>query len=147
MPRPKKSELPPVKAYRGLALPITRYGGDYFASKELLDLVWSSIVLILSTPIGTRIMLPEFGSRISDLLWEPNDEVLRSLAKTYIIDAIGRWEPRVQILDLSVSSSESTLTMSMKFLVKNLSGVYEGGFTVYRNEAFRFIEEFWGPIE
>lgn len=147
MSKPKKLEVHKPKSYRGISLPITRLGGEYWASKDLLDLIWSSIVIILGTPIGTRIMLPEFGSQIVSLLFEPNDDVLRSLAKHYIIDAIGKWENRVTLQEVTTSTTEHTLQVKMRFLIKNLSGVYEGGFTVVRNEGFRLIEQFWGPLE
>jgi phage baseplate assembly protein W len=42
-------------------------------------------------------MLPEFGSQVFLLLFEPNDEILRNLAERYIIDDLARWEPRVRV--------------------------------------------------
>ena len=35
-------------------------------------------------------MNPEFGSRLNDLVFEQNDEVLKGLIRHYMIDAIKR---------------------------------------------------------
>jgi phage baseplate assembly protein W len=146
MAKPKKLELPQPREYRGVALPVTRLGGDYWSSKQLIDLVWSSIVLILGTPIGTRVMLPQFGSDITSLLFEPNDAVLSATVRRFITDAIGRWEPRVEIMSVDTEINESTLKVRMRLLVRNLGSRFDGTFTVYRNEAFRLVEQFWGPV-
>ena len=59
-----------------------------------------SILQILGTRIGERFMNPEFGSRLKDLVFEQNDEVLKGLLRHYVIDAIKRWEKRVIITDV-----------------------------------------------
>lgn len=52
---------------------------------------------LLTTPIGTRIMRRDYGSRIPDLIDAPLNgaTLLRLAAASYI--AIARWEPRLQI--------------------------------------------------
>lgn len=45
-------------------------------------------------------MNPEFGSRLKDLVFEQNDEVLKGLLRHYVIDAIKRWEKRVIITEV-----------------------------------------------
>jgi phage baseplate assembly protein W len=59
-----------------------------------------SILQILGTRIGERFMNPEFGSRLKDLVFEQNDEVLKGLLRHYVIDAITRWEKRVIITEV-----------------------------------------------
>ena len=59
-----------------------------------------SILQILGTRIGERFMNPEFGSRLKDLVFEQNDEVLKGLLRHYVIDAIKRWEKRVIITEV-----------------------------------------------
>ena len=61
------------------------------------DHIRQSIVDILTTPLGTRVMLPEYGSKLFDLVDNPTDP---SLAMRIIMEsagAIARWEPRVRI--------------------------------------------------
>ena len=56
-----------------------------------------SILQILGTQLGERFMNPEFGSRLNDLVFEQNDEVLKGLIRHYVVDTIKRWEKRVII--------------------------------------------------
>lgn len=57
--------------------------------------IHESIRQILGTRPGERFMNPEFGSRLKDLVFEQNDQVLKALVRHYVIDAIKRWEKRV----------------------------------------------------
>ena len=66
-------------------------------------LVHYSILQILGTPIGSRVIEVEFGSRLRECLFEPIDEITISLARLYTIQAIERWEPRVFLNDVAVS--------------------------------------------
>ena len=50
-------------------------------------------------------MNPEFGSKLKDLVFEQNDEVLKGLIRHHVIDAIRRWEKRVVITDVSFDDS------------------------------------------
>lgn len=88
--------------YRGIAAPFVYDPKGYFGVKGTRDVVWSSIVNILLTPLGWRIMLPEFGSRLPELVFEPNDDLLQGLARTYIFDALERWEPRIRLRSANV---------------------------------------------
>lgn len=66
------------------------------------DHIRQSIVDILTTPLGTRVMLPEYGSKLFDLADNPTDP---SLAMRIIMEsagAIARWEPRVRIDRINV---------------------------------------------
>ena len=50
-------------------------------------------------------MLPDFGTPLRSLIFEPNDEVLAEKAKDVIISSIKIWEPRVVINAIDVSAS------------------------------------------
>ena len=64
-----------------------------------------SILQILGTRPGERFMNPEFGSRLKDLVFEQNDEVLKGLVRHYVVEAIRRWEKRVVIAGVSFDDS------------------------------------------
>ena len=57
-----------------------------------------AIRMILMTPVGQRIMRPEFGCRIHELVFEPNDGSTAGLAAHYVEQALGMWEPRIRVL-------------------------------------------------
>lgn len=62
-----------------------------------IEHIKQSIRDIVTTPIGTRVMRREYGSRLFDLVDSPGNPVgiLRIVAAA--ADAIARWEPRVRV--------------------------------------------------
>ena len=63
-----------------------------------------SIWIILSTAQGERQMRPDFGCGIHDLVFEPNTAALRGLVRARVQDALTRWEPRIDVLDVRVDT-------------------------------------------
>lgn len=56
--------------------------------------------IILLTPKGQRVMRPEFGCQIHELLFAPNDATTAGLAAFYVEEALGMWEPRIRVVDV-----------------------------------------------
>ena len=66
--------------------------------------VEESIWIILSTARGERLMHPEFGCGIHELVFAPNNESTAGLAQFYVQDALSRWEPRILLDDVAVQA-------------------------------------------
>jgi len=64
--------------------------------------VEQSIRIILGTMPGQRVMRPEFGCRIHELVFAPNNAATAGLAIRYIGEALGRWEPRLTLKRVDV---------------------------------------------
>lgn len=83
---------------RGAApgLGLTARGGIALASGG--DLVRQSILLLLSTMPGERVMRPDYGCELHRLIFAPNDDTTAGLAIFYVRRALERWEPRIEVL-------------------------------------------------
>src|SRR3712207_3292490 len=68
------------------------------------DNVRESIRLILLTEPGERLMREEFGCGLRRFLFEPNTVTTRELIRQRIVQAIGRWEPRVAVEEVRVEA-------------------------------------------
>lgn len=66
-----------------------------------------AIRIILLTPKGQRVMRPEFGCQIHELLFAANDATTAGLAAYYVEDALNMWEPRIQVLNVSARPDPS----------------------------------------
>jgi phage baseplate assembly protein W len=64
------------------------------------ETVRQALFLLLSTTPGERVMRPGYGSRLHRLIFAPNDETTAGLAIHYVRQAITRWEPRAEIINL-----------------------------------------------
>ena len=57
--------------------------------------------IILLTPKGQRVMRPEFGCQIHELIFAPNDANTAGLATYYVEEALGMWEPRIRVQEVN----------------------------------------------
>jgi phage baseplate assembly protein W len=73
--------------------------------------VRQSILLLLSTVPGERVMRSQYGCDLFRLVFSPNDNTTAGLAIHYVRQAIQRWEPRIDIerLNAGRASSEPAL--------------------------------------
>lgn len=103
---------------RGIKFPfnLQSLSGGTTTSKEK-EHIEESIRQILGTSPGERFMNPYFGSKLKELIFEPDDEILEELIAFYITDAVSRWEKRVVITEVVVIDS-ATDTDSNKVTVK-----------------------------
>ena len=69
-----------------------------------LDHLKQSIEDILTTPLGTRRMRPEYGSNLRRFVDLPVNEGWKSAVQAEVARALGRWEPRVQLERVKVVS-------------------------------------------
>lgn len=72
-----------------------------------------SVARILSTPIGTRIMRRDFGSRIADLIDTPLNTKTRILWVAATAGALRRWEPRISIERVRINALGSHVEISI----------------------------------
>lgn len=63
---------------------------------DVEEAVW----IILMTHKGERVMRPEFGSDLHLLLFAPNDAATAGLARRYVMEALARWEPRIEVTEV-----------------------------------------------
>ena len=61
-----------------------------------------SIHIILETMPGERVMRPEFGCRAKELVFAARDAANQGLLIYHVEQALGRWEPRVDVQDVRV---------------------------------------------
>lgn len=84
---------------------------DFAAASEEV-LVRSAIGQILGTmgssefTSGEILWRPQPGRSLSRLCHQKNDHVLQKLARTYAVDALKRWEPRVRVTSVQATREQ-----------------------------------------
>lgn len=61
------------------------------------DSVRQSLMLLLLTIPGERVMRPEYGCHLHRLVFAPNDDTTAGLAMHYVRSAVEQWERRVEV--------------------------------------------------
>jgi phage baseplate assembly protein W len=83
-----------------------------------------SLTVILGTGPGQRVMRPDFGCKIHDLAFAPINAHTLGQVQRYVEEAIGWWEPRVDLVDVDVQTDPSMravgkLLIHIRYKIKN----------------------------
>ena len=102
---------------------------EYEANKTFnitdVELVKLDLLNHIFTRRGSRVMMPTFGTRIPDLVFEPLDDITIDVLKEDL-RAVFAFDPRVQLLDLVITPSYDTNAVSasakLLYIELNISG-------------------------
>lgn len=96
-----------MKKFLGSPYPITKGPHGFFRTQSGVSQIKSDLLVLLLTNPGERVFLPDFGTPLKRLIFEQNDTALETLARNMIISSIERWEPRIVVNQIEVSSQAS----------------------------------------
>jgi phage baseplate assembly protein W len=85
------------------------------------DAVRQSIMLLLTTSPGERVMRPDYGCPLNRLVFAPNDATTAGLAIHYVRQAILRWEPRVELAHVDAGADPEApgrLVVSLSYRIR-----------------------------
>jgi len=112
---------------RGWKFPFTLdERGEVALSDGEVD-IQEAIWMILSTAFGERLMHPDFGCGIHDLVFAPNNTGTAGLARFYVDDALVRWEPRIDVEEVEVQADPAQpelLLISVSYRVRMTDSRY-----------------------
>ena len=83
---------------KGLRFPVSVNLNGGVSTSALEENVRQSIFIILGTAPGERIYRSQFGCRIHDLMFAPNNDITAARAEVYCEEAIYKYEPRIEKL-------------------------------------------------
>jgi len=105
----------PGATFKGLAF---KTGAKSFPENvEDAALIRQSILNILLTERGERLMRPTFGSGLLSRVFNNNDPILESVLQAEVFTAIGKWEPRAIVQGVETERNDSTVTVTVSFVV------------------------------
>lgn len=92
---------------RGWSFPVRFSGGIHpTVMVEEEEDICQSLRIILSTRLGERVMRPDFGTDLYNMVYHNMDLTARTQLRAAIEDAVLYWEPRVTLTDVSFDMSE-----------------------------------------
>jgi phage baseplate assembly protein W len=86
----------------GAPYPIRLNPKGFLYAQKGVNLVKSDLLQLLLTNPGERVMLPQYGTPLRDLVFDPNDAILAEKAQEMIANSINLWEPRITVQDIEV---------------------------------------------
>ncbi len=89
----------------GWAFPVAVDGAGRISPAADVEAIERSIVLILGTARGERLMRPDFGSDLHSFVFKPLSETNKARLATAVKNALTAWEPRIRVLAVEVRAS------------------------------------------
>jgi phage baseplate assembly protein W len=107
----------------GWNFPVTLDGDQRVAmTPDGEEAIRQSIWMILSTAPGERLMRPDFGCGIQDLVFGVNDAANANAAAGAVRQALALWEPRIDVLDVNATPDPARpdrLLIEINYLVRS----------------------------
>jgi uncharacterized protein len=99
---------------------VARSGGIATAENE--ESIRQSILIVLGTAPGERVMRPHFGCEIHELVFAPNNVNTAGLAAHFCMESLNKWEPRIDDVEAHAEPSAddpNRLDIFIKYKVRS----------------------------
>jgi phage baseplate assembly protein W len=113
-----------------------------FVSEEAK--IQESVLIILGTARGERVMRPDFGSRLHELVFAPLSTSTGALAVRYVTEALVSWESRIDVLDVQALVEDplsGKLTLNINYRVRATNSEFNLVYPFYLREAGRAVPQ------
>jgi phage baseplate assembly protein W len=119
----------------GISLPIQISDVAFKQTFQTIDQVKTNIKSLLLTKKGERLMQPELGSGLQEILFEPIDDDVANKIEDTIVNSIQTWLPHVTVQQINVDTNNelkdnNEVDVSITFTIGNSTDLQSVTFTV-----------------
>ena len=96
--------------------------------------IQESIKIILGTSKGERVMRPDFGCEINDLVFAPNNASTLSLIAFHIEEALIKWEPRIileKVEAMPDGDIEAQININIEYKIRDVNTYFNMVYPFY----------------
>lgn len=102
------------------------------------DDIESSLCILIGTATGERVMQPDFGCNMEELVFESLDATMKTYMKDKIFTAILYHEPRIDLLEVvfhDEQEAEGLILIEIMYSVRGTNSRENMVYPFYKNEA------------
>ncbi|MCD4775055.1 MAG: GPW/gp25 family protein [Candidatus Aegiribacteria sp.] len=102
--------------------------------QDIKEAIW----IILGTAKGERVMRPDFGCGIHDLVFTPINTATITLVENSVREALTIWEPRIELVKVEASSEKSEegkILVSIDYRVRTTNNRFNLVYPFYIKEG------------
>lgn len=110
--------------FTGFSFPFRKGASSFPEVATDNDLIKQSLIQLVLTGAGERLMRPNVGSSAFAYIFEDNDDLLQNRAEADISVLVNTYEPRVALLgvqvvrgNLDLESEATTITITLSYVV------------------------------
>ena len=102
------------------------------------DDIQSSLEILLSTRPGERVMRPDYGCNLDELVFEPLTTTFKTYIKDLIATAILYYEPRIDVNKIELEDDgelEGRILISIEYTIRSTNSRFNFVFPFYKQEG------------
>ena len=102
----------------------------------------SSLDILLSTRLGERIMQPDYGCNLDEMVFEAMNLTMRTYMQDLVEHAILYHEPRIELDKLEIDTSreaEGVLLIKIDYRVRTTNSRFNYVYPYYKNEGTNLL--------
>jgi phage baseplate assembly protein W len=121
----------------GTGFPVTLDGKGALARAEFEESVRQSILIILGTAPGERLMRPDFGCGIPELVFATASAATVGRVEQAVNQALLRLEPRIDVtdVDVQVGGAGNVLLIDIEYEVRATNNVFNLVYPFYLQQG------------
>jgi phage baseplate assembly protein W len=121
---------------RGWSFPVDGQSG-HVVMADSEESIRQAIWIILATAPGERMMRPDFGCGIHELVFAVNDIGTRTRVAQEVRQALTLWEPRVDLLNVTVETKGrgEMLLINIQYRVRSTNNLFNMVFPFYLEQS------------
>ena len=127
--------------FLGAPYPIIKTPRGLLATQNGINQIKADLLALLLTNPGERVMLPEFGTPLNELIFDPNDPILTERAREMIIASINAWEPRITVEQIEVMVGADEASLDQADLKQDLAHILSIRILFFDPENIRELQE------
>jgi phage baseplate assembly protein W len=111
---------------RGYAFPVRPDGRGIVEMSSGEKSIAEAVRMILGTARGERVMRPDFGCLIHDLVFHPLNANTCSQATLFVHQALTKWEPRIEgirVRSFPDPNAENTILITIEYRVRSTNNL------------------------
>ena len=100
--------------------------------------IQSSLEILLSTRPGERVMRPDYGCNLDELVFEPLTTTFKTYIKDLVTTAILYHEPRIEVNKIELEDTgdlEGKIVLSVEYTIRATNSRYNFVYPFYRMEG------------
>lgn len=108
--------------YKGLSSSNFEYGSTVVS--EGVDKIRQNVLTLLTVPKGSLFFNPDFGSGLDNLLFEPNDFILKDTVVRFLTSQIETYLSDIRVESISVEIVDTYLNIDIHYYILSI-GYYD----------------------
>jgi hypothetical protein len=105
--------------FNGIAFPFGKNSTAFPAAVSDEELIKQSLIQIIMTSKGERIMRPDFGSNAQSFVFANNTDLLSHLIEIDVRTSIFKFEPRVAVKSVVSTRKDNIISIDITYIIRS----------------------------